>query len=125
MGTHLENLRGMLRGLALLRVASSSVAAASVATGVAAVASTGASRWMTLAANKKYINGRKVDPASQPKPSNAEELIAEVPPVEIKGRRAVCDGGGGALGHPKVFINLDANRPVECPYCGIRFVQIH
>lgn len=29
-----------------------------------------------------------------------------------------CDGGGGALGHPKVFLELDAEGKVCCPYCS-------
>ena len=33
-----------------------------------------------------------------------------------------CDGGGGALGHPKVYINLDGGEPVACIYCGLRYV---
>ena len=33
-----------------------------------------------------------------------------------------CDGGGGALGHPRVYLNLgDAGR-AECPYCDRLFV---
>lgn len=28
-----------------------------------------------------------------------------------------CDGGGGALGHPKVYLDLTEGRAV-CPYCG-------
>ena len=32
-----------------------------------------------------------------------------------------CDGGGGALGHPKVYINLDDGKPHGCIYCGLRF----
>ncbi|EJK62903.1 hypothetical protein THAOC_16466, partial [Thalassiosira oceanica] len=34
--------------------------------------------------------------------SNALELIQKVPPIEVDGDIAVCDGGGGALGHPVV-----------------------
>lgn len=34
-------------------------------------------------------------------------MIAEVPPIEVHGSVARCDGGGGALGHPAVFINLN------------------
>ncbi|KNC51723.1 NADH ubiquinone oxidoreductase subunit [Thecamonas trahens ATCC 50062] len=82
-------------------------------------------RSMTLPANKKYVNGHKVDPAAQPKPSNAAELISKVPPVEIDGPATVCDGGRGPLGHPRVFINLEPHRPVECGYCGVRYVQSH
>ena len=33
-----------------------------------------------------------------------------------------CDGGGGALGHPRVFLNLERRGAVDCPYCGRRFV---
>ncbi|VDP46892.1 unnamed protein product [Schistosoma margrebowiei] len=36
----------------------------------------------------------------------AEKLIAEVPPIACKENIISCDGGGGALGHPKVYINL-------------------
>ena len=36
--------------------------------------------------------------------------------------QVACDGGGGALGHPKVYINLDSGEVQTCPYCGMRFV---
>ncbi|AWU96392.1 zinc-finger domain-containing protein [Azospirillum ramasamyi] len=29
-----------------------------------------------------------------------------------------CDGGGGALGHPLVYLTLDGEGQVECPYCS-------
>ncbi len=32
-----------------------------------------------------------------------------------------CDGGGGALGHPAVYLNTGDDRQVDCPYCGRRF----
>jgi hypothetical protein len=32
--------------------------------------------------------------------SNAQELIAKVPPIEVAANVAMCDGGGGATGHP-------------------------
>jgi uncharacterized Zn-finger protein len=32
--------------------------------------------------------------------------------------RVACDGGGGALGHPKVYLNLGEEGRVECPYCS-------
>ncbi|XP_020613511.1 NADH dehydrogenase [ubiquinone] iron-sulfur protein 6, mitochondrial-like [Orbicella faveolata] len=53
----------------------------------------------------------------------AIDLIDEEPPKEIHGRHVWCDGGGGALGHPKVYINLDQNGPHACGYCGLRFVM--
>jgi uncharacterized Zn-finger protein len=33
-----------------------------------------------------------------------------------------CDGGGGALGHPLVYLPIDKSGGVECPYCSRRFV---
>jgi len=32
-----------------------------------------------------------------------------------------CDGGG-ALGHPRVFLKLGAENATDCPYCGRRYV---
>lgn len=34
-----------------------------------------------------------------------------------------CNGGGGALGHPRVFLNLSAEGKIECPYCSRLFVH--
>ena len=41
--------------------------------------------------------------------------------VEVETINVSCDGGGGALGHPKVFLNLVDGR-VICPYCDREFV---
>ncbi|XP_067914791.1 NADH dehydrogenase [ubiquinone] iron-sulfur protein 6, mitochondrial [Heterodontus francisci] len=58
--------------------------------------------------------------------SFAIDLIAEVPVTEVTDRVVSCDGGGGALGHPKVYINLDKDTKVgTCGYCGLRFKQTH
>lgn len=43
--------------------------------------------------------------------------------IIIDDHRTSCDGGGGALGHPKVFLEVGANGIVECGYCGRRFIQ--
>jgi uncharacterized Zn-finger protein len=42
--------------------------------------------------------------------------------VETDNTRVACDGGGGALGHPKVFLEMGDETAVECPYCDKRFV---
>ncbi len=34
-----------------------------------------------------------------------------------------CNGGGGALGHPRVYLNLSTEGKVECPYCSRLFVR--
>lgn len=36
----------------------------------------------------------------------AIKLVAEAPVSDVQDRVVSCDGGGGALGHPKVYINL-------------------
>lgn len=36
----------------------------------------------------------------------AINLVAEEPVSDVETRVVSCDGGGGALGHPKVYINL-------------------
>lgn len=41
--------------------------------------------------------------------------------VEVDQETVACDGGGGALGHPRVFLTLDGEGKVDCPYCGRRF----
>lgn len=35
-----------------------------------------------------------------------------------------CDGGGGPLGHPRVFLNLEENGEVVCPYCSRKFILV-
>ncbi|HET7084028.1 MAG TPA: zinc-finger domain-containing protein [Rhizomicrobium sp.] len=42
--------------------------------------------------------------------------------VETDNTRVACDGGGGALGHPKVYLEMGDEHFVECPYCDKRFV---
>ncbi|XP_003219880.1 NADH dehydrogenase [ubiquinone] iron-sulfur protein 6, mitochondrial [Anolis carolinensis] len=56
----------------------------------------------------------------------AIDLIAEQPVSEVETRIVSCDGGGGALGHPKVYINLDKDTKTgTCGYCGLQFKQKH
>lgn len=38
---------------------------------------------------------------------------------------AVCDGGKGVQGHPKIFINLDKPGTHACQYCGTRYANEH
>jgi uncharacterized Zn-finger protein len=33
-----------------------------------------------------------------------------------------CDNGGGALGHPRVYLNITTAGLVDCPYCGRRYI---
>ena len=36
-------------------------------------------------------------------------------------RTVACDGGNGALGHPRVFLRIE-NSQVMCPYCSRLYV---
>jgi uncharacterized Zn-finger protein len=47
--------------------------------------------------------------------------------ITVTETRVACDGpdnngGGGALGHPKVYLQIGDEGFVECPYCDRRFV---
>jgi len=35
--------------------------------------------------------------------------------------RVACNGGGGALGHPQVWLTLGGDGQVVCPYCSRHF----
>ncbi len=43
--------------------------------------------------------------------------------IEVTTDRVVCDGGGGALGHPRVYLELGADGRVVCPYCERVYVR--
>jgi uncharacterized Zn-finger protein len=42
--------------------------------------------------------------------------------IQVDDMRVACDGGGGPLGHPKVYLSLERGGRVECPYCDRLFV---
>ena len=42
--------------------------------------------------------------------------------VRVHAHRVACDGVGGALGHPRVYLDLGVDGTVDCPYCDRRFV---
>ena len=35
--------------------------------------------------------------------------------------RVACNGGGGSLGHPQVWLTLGSDGQVTCPYCSRHF----
>ncbi|XP_071660445.1 NADH dehydrogenase [ubiquinone] iron-sulfur protein 6, mitochondrial isoform X2 [Patagioenas fasciata] len=70
--------------------------------------------------------GELVTHTGQVNKNFAIDLIAEQPVSEVESRVISCDGGGGALGHPKVYINLDKETKTgTCGYCGLQFKQKH
>jgi uncharacterized Zn-finger protein len=42
--------------------------------------------------------------------------------LTVSENRVACEGIGGALGHPKVYLQIGEEGFVECPYCDRRFV---
>jgi len=42
--------------------------------------------------------------------------------IEVDETRIACDGGDGALGHPRVWLDMGGKGVVECPYCGCRYI---
>ncbi|RZF33128.1 hypothetical protein LSTR_LSTR004814 [Laodelphax striatellus] len=69
-----------------------------------------------------YRLSRFVDRPKHVNPNFAIKLIDEIPPEKKKDRIVSCDGGG-PLGHPKVYINLDKPGNHTCGYCGLRFYK--
>ena len=41
--------------------------------------------------------------------------------VEVNNSKVTCQGEGGALGHPRIYLNIGDAREIDCPYCGRRF----
>jgi len=42
--------------------------------------------------------------------------------IIVSTHRVACDGGGGALGHPKTWLDMGQGTEVRCKYCGQLFV---
>jgi uncharacterized Zn-finger protein len=43
--------------------------------------------------------------------------------IETDEMVVACNGGGGPLGHPRVYLNLAPAGRIECPYCSRLFVN--
>ena len=48
--------------------------------------------------------------------------IEEPETIVVHNTRVSCDGSGGVLGHPKVYLEMGDEGFVDCPYCDRRFV---
>jgi uncharacterized Zn-finger protein len=53
--------------------------------------------------------------APTPNPTTPETIV-------VRSKRVACDGVGGALGHPRVWLEMGEANFVECSYCDRRFV---
>ncbi len=41
--------------------------------------------------------------------------------VYVSETRVSCNGGGGVLGHPKIYLEMGEEDHITCPYCGREF----
>jgi uncharacterized Zn-finger protein len=56
------------------------------------------------------------------------ERTSKMQPAEIihvETATVGCDGGGGPLGHPLVYLPIGHSGQTDCPYCGRRFILDH
>lgn len=69
----------------------------------------------------RYLGGKKKALSAR----WAIDMIAEEPVIMSTQRRHMCDGTYGglnqAVGHPRVWINLDDGEVHDCSYCGLRY----
>lgn len=52
------------------------------------------------------------EPAPRPQPPET---------IEVESPTVGCDGGGGPLGHPKVYLRIGDAGAIVCPYCSRRY----
>jgi uncharacterized Zn-finger protein len=50
------------------------------------------------------------------------QIMAEEAEIEVETATIACNGGGGALGHPNVYLHMDDDDRIVCPYCSRTFV---
>ncbi|MEN8236506.1 MAG: zinc-finger domain-containing protein [Pseudomonadota bacterium] len=43
--------------------------------------------------------------------------------VKVETSQIFCEGNGKTHGHPRIFLKLNEDRKVVCPYCSCVFVQ--
>ena len=43
--------------------------------------------------------------------------------ISVDTDRVACNGGGGPLGHPRVWLTLGTDGQITCPYCSRHYVR--
>jgi Uncharacterized protein conserved in bacteria len=76
---------------------------------------------------RKLVSAKSANAQKQPEPAPAKPALTSdaLPPPEVitvRSKRIACDGVGGALGHPRVWLEMGEADFVECTYCDRRFV---
>lgn len=51
-------------------------------------------------------------------------MTTQAPEIKIvESSKIACDGGEGALGHPRVWLHIpEETGYVECPYCDAKYI---
>jgi uncharacterized Zn-finger protein len=74
----------------------------------------------------RLVRNKGARAQKRPEPMPAEPALTAPGPVPelvtVRSKRIACDGVGGALGHPRVYLEMGEADFVECPYCDRRFV---
>lgn len=62
----------------------------------------------------------------QPPDEHGERSMAQpYETIEVTDHTVACDGGDGALGHPRVFLEIpEDEHKVVCPYCSRTYVLV-
>lgn len=75
---------------------------------------------------RKLVSAKSAKAQKRPEPAPAKPAVTpDLPPPEVvtvRSGRIACDGVGGALGHPRVWLEMGEAGWVDCPYCDRRFV---
>ena len=52
-------------------------------------------------------------------------MSTEAPETKtVNSRKVACDGSEGALGHPRVYLQIPEEQGwVECPYCDCKYIH--
>ena len=61
------------------------------------------------------------DGAASPTPPAPGHATRGTEIIHVDEPVVACDGGGGALGHPRVFLRIERDS-VVCPYCSRLYV---
>ena len=48
--------------------------------------------------------------------------MADTDRIEVNTPTVGCDGGGGDMGHPMVYLKIGDKGEIVCPYCSRHFV---
>jgi len=77
--------------------------------------------------SRRVVNPRSAPPVPLDASTSFGLPMTPFETIEIDEMVAACaggpGGGGGPLGHPKVYLNLAPSGRVECPYCSRLFVN--